>query len=80
MADADQTWEEHMRSAAAAAADGPGSALGPAGYDLVMAEMLRREARARIEGTDPGEDPRYRAYQDRDARPAEAPRQGDRRI
>jgi tetratricopeptide (TPR) repeat protein len=63
LADADQTWEALMRSAAAA--DGSASSRGPAGYDLIMVEVLRREARARIEGTDPGEDPRYRAYQDR---------------
>jgi tetratricopeptide (TPR) repeat protein len=63
LADADRWWEEVMGRLPPD--QGLRSPIGIWWFDFLMGDMLRREAKARIEGFDPGEDPRFRAYQER---------------
>lgn len=63
LADTNRWWEDVMGRLPPD--PGPRSPIGIWWFDFLMGDMLRREARARIEGFDPGDDPRFRAYQDR---------------
>ncbi len=65
LAEADELWTSAIGFVSAPGDPSTPTGPGPGCWDFIRADMLRREAKARIEGTDPGEDPRLRAYQER---------------